>query len=992
MVATIDRSAPESVFDGTTPFVGREQDLATLRTAANTAARGNGVVVIVSGEAGIGKTRLATAASPPGLQVLHIRGVEDTWQPPLENWAEILDALLRRLDPPPSPPSWCGWLVSTVPRIRAAYPDLPDATLGCSPQEAEFRIARAIIDSMLVVLRDRPTMLILDDVHSWDPASLRVLGMLAPRIGELPLLLVPIVPAERMLQSAELADAIARLQRGDRVHHLALAGLDRAETATLVAPASGPPLNEATLDLVHRATGGNPMLALAFARHLLETVPGTRDPDGDAPALDHLALPEALHLIVRRRLRPLPEDAVLLARHAAICMQPFDDIAIAAMTGFDEPRLLDAIDAVLAAHIVRRVPGQPDYFCYTHDLMRAILADTISPSRRPRLERTLAHELIARDQRRPHPYTARIARAFHRSALLPGDEEGIPYALDAADIYRRQVEPALVVEFCRMARDMARHQPPAERARILRTLVIAEADAFELDAALETAYAALSAMVDANAPVLDRAAFIADVVTLLHDNGMNPDAWMPLLNLGLDLVGEDDPETWARLTLLVDRFDVIVQGPINGARWLGSNPKAVAIARESGNERLYSRSMQPWEMNSRELTLALSQRVRTWHDPIAIIRGFTVTVGGWLYLHGDFRQAHADLEALHEISAHHASVYGLAESTVRLAIVNLAFGNLSEAHRFAGDAARYVALLGRKHRLHASHMWITALTAEYEGGDWNPIATWLQHLVGDPDLARGTIALDDAALAALALVRSGRIDEATLILNHLVATLERVPPDLWLLNGTVAFAGTAVWDLADQRLAARLLRPTRAVIAAGYGDFPCSSMHLTVARLCTLLGDRAGATTAFAEARTVLDQSGQVPLRAIVELDEAIALADHWRQPLPDAIDRATHAAARFRDLGMTVWEERANAHIARWQAAQKHAGSSSLLSPRELEVLRLVVRGRSDRQVSDEMFVSPRTVHAHIRNMLAKTGTANRTELSIWAVEHGVVGGTANV
>jgi DNA-binding CsgD family transcriptional regulator len=88
----------------------------------------------------------------------------------------------------------------------------------------------------------------------------------------------------------------------------------------------------------------------------------------------------------------------------------------------------------------------------------------------------------------------------------------------------------------------------------------------------------------------------------------------------------------------------------------------------------------------------------------------------------------------------------------------------------------------------------------------------------------------------------------------------------------------------------------------------------------------------------------------------------------------------------MTPWLERAQATRSEADARAGRVPLPGGLTEREVDVLRLVVRGQSDREISDALFISPRTVNAHMRNMLNKTGSSNRTELSIWAFEHGLV------
>jgi DNA-binding CsgD family transcriptional regulator len=221
--------------------------------------------------------------------------------------------------------------------------------------------------------------------------------------------------------------------------------------------------------------------------------------------------------------------------------------------------------------------------------------------------------------------------------------------------------------------------------------------------------------------------------------------------------------------------------------------------------------------------------------------------------------------------------------------------------------------------------------------------------------------------------------------------LQRCSPTDTNHNGAVAFAAAAVWRLGLAELAPAYHHMATELQSHGLGDYPQTSLALTMARMAALMGRPLDATHAFAEAREALDISGQHPLRAVVDLDEARMLveggspADYGH--VVALLDAATGA---FAQLGMPPWLERAQA--TREEADRRLGGRVQLpggLSEREADVVRLVARGYSDRQISDELYISPRTVNAHLRNMLNKTGAANRTELSVWAVEHGLVAPT---
>jgi DNA-binding CsgD family transcriptional regulator len=301
--------------------------------------------------------------------------------------------------------------------------------------------------------------------------------------------------------------------------------------------------------------------------------------------------------------------------------------------------------------------------------------------------------------------------------------------------------------------------------------------------------------------------------------------------------------------------------------------------------------------------------------------------------------------------------------------------------------------LSPNHRLHASQGWIDAFWAEYWGGDWEPLARFWTRFVADPAKAESAIVLDDAGLAALALVRAGKPDEARRMLDALTAGLAPLDAGVWLLNGAVAVGATAVWELEAAEHASVYLDLARELIAAGIGDYVCCSNELTVARMLALLGRRGEAAAAFARARTALDTSGQRPLRAIVDHDEALMLVraarGHLDQPTRErAASLIGAAVAAFEVLGMEGWSERARALLPEPTPAsgRRRGGLPAGLTTREVDILQLVARGQSDRQISEQLYLSPRTVNAHIRHMLAKTLLSNRTELSVWAVEQGLV------
>jgi DNA-binding CsgD family transcriptional regulator len=222
----------------------------------------------------------------------------------------------------------------------------------------------------------------------------------------------------------------------------------------------------------------------------------------------------------------------------------------------------------------------------------------------------------------------------------------------------------------------------------------------------------------------------------------------------------------------------------------------------------------------------------------------------------------------------------------------------------------------------------------------------------------------------------------------LTPVIRRMRPSDCNHNGAVAFAAGAVWRLRAADLAPVYRAMAAELIEAGIGDYPQTSLRLVLGQMLALLDRKADALHAFGEARATIALSGQRPLLPLINLTEAEALL-RWGDPegYRRIAELATAARARFTEFAMTPWLQDlqllVDAADERFLRKQHLPGN---ITEREADVLRLIARGFSDRQISDELFVSPRTINAHVRNMLAKTEAANRVELAMWARDSGIV------
>ncbi|MEA2598439.1 MAG: hypothetical protein QOF01_4908, partial [Thermomicrobiales bacterium] len=670
----------------------------------------------------------------------------------------------------------------------------------------------------------------------------------------------------------------------------------------------------------------------------------------------------------------------------------FDFPVLQALTDLQEDALLDAIDEALGARLIQPVPGGQERYDFVHAIVRHALSESWSPSRRVRLHRRAAEALVSAYAGRERDHAAELAVQYHRSLSLQGAELGLPFALAAADEAKRRNAGDQVVTFLRIARDLA-GADTAARAEILPRLAVAEADALQIGEAQRTTGDALTVLDEAGTEPSRIADFLATVARALKQRAYaDSRVWRPLVERGLALTGNRHDHTWARLVFLVDPIEPISRETIRAGRWVGYDPKALAVARAGGDEDDFARSFESWDPRTRAETDELASRARGWQRPSAIMFALTVAANDYQYRHGSFRDAEALWQELVELSERSGAIWWQQQAISQLTGLHLAFGRLDDARDAEARAAALGARLGPglTHDLYTT--MLDAYFAVYLGGDWPAIADLLTRAVDDPALGpHDTGTLGGAflgAIAAYAHAEAGSTDQARRLLDVLTGIVEQMDPRTASQNdnGTVAFAAGAVWRLGATNHAAAYRRLALELLAAGIGDDPLGSTELSVARMAALLGNMAEATEFFGRARQSLEASHRRPLRAIVDLDEATFLLGAGPAQLPRVLELLDAATTAFETLGMTPWLERAQATRSEADARAGRVPLPGGLTEREVDVLRLVVRGQSDREISDALFISPRTVNAHMRNMLNKTGSSNRTELSIWAFEHGLV------
>jgi DNA-binding CsgD family transcriptional regulator len=442
---------------------------------------------------------------------------------------------------------------------------------------------------------------------------------------------------------------------------------------------------------------------------------------------------------------------------------------------------------------------------------------------------------------------------------------------------------------------------------------------------------------------------------------------------------------WARLMLLCGRIEPVSSESLYISRWLGYDDEAVNVARDQGDEDDYARTLEPLDWRSSTETTAVVALARRWQRPTAVLRALDVAARDLIFRHGDILEAKDRLAELLHAGQRYGSIPAQAEAWVQLSLCHALLGNPDVAGHALRQANELVARLGAGHRLYVlANMVIESILGDYGQADWPSLAQTFTQIATDPQTGRSVMGLTAANFAVLNQLRAGNPTEARRLLALLTPVLQRLPPTTYLYNGGVDRAGTAVWELEAVEYAGIYRQLALALLAADFEGSPYRSNALTVARMAALTGDMAEATAYFAHARQVAENGGQRPLRAIIDYDEALALA---RNGSPDQTRREMlldAALTQFRTLGMKPWEQRVLDLLVPHLPAPPVPLPLNL-TPREAEVLRLIGAGATNKEIAAQLVVSVATAERHTANIYNKIGVRNRAEAAAFAHRHGL-------
>jgi tetratricopeptide (TPR) repeat protein len=412
-----DSNVLESLARGV--FVGREKELERLRKAFDNAFAGHGSVVMLVGEPGIGKTRttqeLETYALMRGAQVYWGRANEQGGAPPFWPWllagrayaAQNADEVRRREWEP-----YAVELQRTFPRLRDLFPNLPEPP-PVDSEEGQFQLFDAMSGFLRGVSERVPLVVVLDDLHWADRATLQLLTHFGRDLARSRILVLGTYRDTDLDRRHPLSQALADMNREDLFLRLPLRGLAEREVRDYIARAAGVEPSRELVRRVFEETEGNPFFLSEVVNLMAQE--GTLS----ATSVSDIAIPEGVRQALGRRLDRLSEETNALLTTLAVAGREFDHALVRALGGHDEQLTLRLVEEALRARVLEE-QGAGAYR-FTHALMQETLLGELSAARQVLLHGQIAEAFEALYGADNRDHLAALANHYAESAVLNRD-------------------------------------------------------------------------------------------------------------------------------------------------------------------------------------------------------------------------------------------------------------------------------------------------------------------------------------------------------------------------------------------------------------------------------------------------------------------------------------------------------------------------------------------------------------------------------------------
>jgi len=922
-------------------FVGRERELADLeRRLADSRAVG-GAVVFCEGDAGMGKTALAAElarrAREQGFGVAWGACLEAEGSTAYRPWAQVVSALGRAV----------SGLITPVADDNAS----------------RFRLFADVVEVLRGASAKSGLLVVLDDLHWADVASLRLLQVVGSEAASCRLLVLGLYRGADAYPRAEVAALLPAILRERTASLLTLRGLHRTDVEQLVVAALPEGPTQDIVRAVHERAEGNPLFVLELLR-LIAKVGATR------------SLPAGVREVIGRRLGRVPAATRELLRQAAVLGRDFSIGLLAAVAGEPATEVADTLAPAMADELV--IEGDGQALRFAHALIQEVAYAELAVAQRQLLHRRAAHALQALNGGGDTLDT--LAHHLRQAAALGDADTALTVTLQAAQRARGQLayehaafQYRQALQLLALVADAA-----ADRKQLLLELARCEFRSGAVDAAWQSCRAAADL-----ARAVGDALTVADAAVVLRDMANSPiqDELHALCREALTMLRGADPVREARL---------LGQLSITAARFhepeRGLSRRAELCAKATGDVdarflALQARANELVDIRYTLQRLAVGERaVRLGRESGRdeyLVWGHAWRIDAFWQL-GRRVQMDAEVAALAAVVAHLKQPLWLWRLKMTQASIALMEGRHDTARELAEDAL----IIGRRGGHHGADFLDLVFSAHLSVQTGEGQSTVLERLRAfveeGPMLSRSWL--------MWVLASMGRMDEAAALWHsvavpHLDAFPRHTPQwlisrsgfaDMCVLLSDTAVARKIYADLlpfADKQVVSGSFTPTGGPVA------------LYLGKLALLRDDHDDAEVHLTSALHSAASMGSGPHQAYTRLELArLMLSRRGRADIRDARTHLHAALDTARQLGMTPLAADVQA-----LAAQHRLDRQGPLSSREEQVVGLVAEGLSNRQIAGRLHLSERTVENHIANILRKLGFDSRAKLAAWHAGRGL-------
>ena len=987
-------------------LIGRNQELNTLEKVLGVVSRGSGCCILLTGEAGIGKSRLIEElkhqAASEKFTILQGNCFEQSLSFPYAPWIDALRAYFAPLDATqikkllgPLAPEF----MKLLPELALLIPQIQPLP-SLEPVAEKYRLFESFTRLGSSLSASNPVLLILEDLHWGDVLSLELVQYFVGRLQHQPIMLIGTYRSEG--SSPHLVRLLSELNRERLAQEIGLKSLSRDEVEQMARALlkTGYRISPSFADALKAITDGNPY----FVEEILKDLPeeGHIDELLRQKTLEELHVPHSIQRMVQQRVEQLHETARRILICASVIGQRFDFGLLQEITTQDEQELLQTFKELIDAHLI--VQESADQFAFKHALTHDAVYAMLMLRESKAFHRTVGEALERLTGTRIDVPAAQLAYHFYQAAVWQKARE---YSQRAGEQAQALYAPREAITHFTRAIDAARQVGVSPAYSYMRN----RAQAYEVLGDFDHARSDYEIALE-----------------LARQSAQRVDEWRSLIDLGFlwqsrDWVragqyferGYDLARSLKENTLIAQSLTHIGHWHAHGGRLheaLSDHQQALELFRELNDRRGMAQTLELLGLDSYGLGEVV-QGAAYCEQAVPIQRELDDRQGLVNTLTTLCMRLRFDTEVMGE-----TDLYQLAkQSETALEIARGCDYRVGEAATLhegavclcrAGEYGRGLEYLRRglsiaeeiEHRelLISVHH---ALGSEFFLGLF-AFAEAREHLEAARAAAqeRGSVTLTffvTARLVTVCILQKDLARAQALLDGVLQADLPDVRGMTVLLRGCWAARAELELALGNPSRALEIIERLLASTAnlAQYGLQSVPRLSQLRGQALVALGRIEEAVPEFQGAQIVAKKQGQRPM--LWRLHADLGNAYRMRSRRSDAEREFSSARMIIQDLAATLPEGELGDHFVKQalvaipaapvitsrKAAQKEFSG---LTEREREVAVLIAQGKSNREIAEMLVVTVRTVEAHITRILDKLGFKSRTEIATWAVAKGLV------